>query len=124
MSLSVLSGPTSVIIPIAQRIGLLIGRSAVYAGPSEYSAAAEGGIMKNLSMNEAIVKGLYTRGFVSAGFYFERSTWPVTLRVWVHSYTGRAEVSHWPYSRTARLDVFTTLEQLDTFFAPYLPVEL
>ena len=42
MSLSVLTGPTSAIIPIAQRIGLLIGSDVVSVGPSGYSAAAKG----------------------------------------------------------------------------------
>src|ERR1035437_1555702 len=74
--------------------------------------------------NPELVKALLERGFnLTAGCCLTKVVGLYTLKVWVHSNGGQAEVqsrvSTVPFSRVARLPEFDTIKEIDQFFAKY-----
>ena len=80
------------------------------------------------TMNLEHKKELYSRGFINTtGNHFYKIVGMYTLRVWLHTNGGEAEVVSrlsresqlFGGARVARLDYWDTLPELDKFFAPY-----
>lgn len=83
--------------------------------------------MNYLPMNVELRGDLLNRGFVrESGCHFYKTVGIYTLRVWLHSQGGQAEVlsrltrdTFGGAGRIARLPEWDTVEELDNFFAPY-----
>ena len=77
--------------------------------------------------NPELLKELAARGFINtSGCHYQKTVGIYTLRVWVHSQGGQAEVlsrltrdTFGGAGRIARLHEFDVIEEVDKFFEPY-----